>query len=171
MRGYYLLGTCYKSLAEWSDAIESFRQAVRRYEKEQDIKSMVSLSFLGLSETLLRESQYESALTTLEVLLKNYSDALDSDYPRYPFFEDGYVLDDAQFLSGICKLLLEQSKAGVAAILQTLRFYPGLTYGQSAQDLADTLILLLEREDWIGLENVVLRLLEQYLQEHGWPLE
>jgi hypothetical protein len=138
---------------------------------EQDIKSMVSLSFLGLGETLLRESQYQSALTTLEVLLKNYSDALDTDYPRYPIFEDGYILDDAQFLSGICKLLIEPTEDGVAAVLQTLRFYPDLTYGRSAQDLADTLIAIMERDDQIGLENFAMRLLEQYLLEHRWPVE
>lgn len=166
LRTYYLLGVCKRAAGDWDGAIETFRSAVRRYEEEQDRKSMVCLSFLGLGEALLRKQQYQSALTTLEVLLKNYSDRLDPDYPRYPIYEDDYVVDDAQFLGGICTLLMRRSYEGVASILETQKFYPELECGQFVEEKTEELIEVLSTADWDRLDTLARQFLEWHYQNH-----
>jgi len=166
LRNYYLLGAAKKGVKDWDGAIEEFRNAVRQYREEQDRHSMVCLSFLGLGESLIKKEQYQSALTTLEVLLKNYSRPLDSDYPRYPIFTDNHVVDDAQFLVGICHLLMKQSEDGIAEILKTERFYPQLEYGQFVNENAETLIDILGSEDWDRLDTISRRFVTSYDQTY-----
>ena len=166
LRTDFLRATARKANGDWDGAIEAFQDAVKQYEQEQDWKSMVCLSFLGLGVTLLRKGQYESALTTLEVVLRNYKKPLDADYPRYPIFEDGYVVDDAQFLGGICRLLMEQPAGGVASILETHRFYPRLEYGRFAEAEAELLIEVLESANWERMGNVAEQFLGRYFQAH-----
>jgi len=169
LRGYYLLGKCQKSREDWDGAIEMFRNAVKRYEEEQDLNSMVCLAFLELGESLLRKEQYESAITTLEILIKNYSKRLDPNYPRYPGFDDDYVVDDAQFLMGLSYLLLKQPAEGVTSMMQTSRFYPDLEYGRITDARANTLIEVLDTANWDRLEILTKTYLEQYYQNHKWP--
>ena len=166
LRTHFLLGTCLLALENWDDAIEAFRSAVRRYEEEQDYQSMVHLSFLGLGEALLKREQYESATTTLEILLKNPSHRLHADYPRYPIYWDEYAVDDAQFLTGLCKLLMRQYADGIAELIKTQRFYPDLEYGRFVEERADELIEALENSNWGEIDYLTMRFLEHYEQNH-----
>jgi tetratricopeptide (TPR) repeat protein len=171
LRSYFLTATCHKALTNWDEAIEAFRHAVRRYQEEQDYQSMVSLSFLGLGETLLRKEQYESAYTTLDVLLNNYTDPLDPDYPRYPIFQDDYIVDDARYLGGVAKLLSTHSTESIGSIMETIRYYPDLDYGRLVEEESNALIDLLRASDYDRLEGLAQRLLTQYYQAHRWPVE
>ncbi|MFH1943970.1 MAG: tetratricopeptide repeat protein [bacterium] len=169
LRSFFLRGVCEKSMEDWEGAIEMFSDAVKRYETEQDSKSMVCLSFLGIGEALIRNGQYESALTTLEIVLKNYSNRLNSDYPRYPIFRDDYIVDDAVTLMGICHLLLKHYEEGISWMLKTQRFYPGLEHGILMAESANALIDALDSKNWERLDDLVQRLLEQYFEMHRWP--
>ena len=182
LRAYYLLGVCKKALGDWDGAIEMFRNAVKRYKEEQNLHSMVCLSLLGLGETLIEKEQYQSALTTLNVLLKNYASRLDPEYPRYPIFKDNYVADDAQFLIGLATMMKADSlmkispalgvklmKRGIAFLMETQRFYPKLEYGQFVEVNAENMIELLNNKNWQQLSVVIKRFLEEYYKNHKWP--
>ena len=169
LRTYFLLGTCRKALDDWDSAIEVFGNAVRRYREEQDLNSMVYLSFMGLGEALIRKEQYESALTTLNVVLKNQTHRLDPDYPRYPSYWDGYILDDAQFLSGLCTLLMNRSEEGVNELLKTQRLFPNLEYGRFVEEKADELIEALDSSNWAKIDTLAVQFLEYYFERHALP--
>jgi len=171
LRTYFLLGTCLKALEDWDGAIEAFRLAVRRYEEEQDLHSMVHLSFLGLGAALVKKEQYESALTTLEVMLKDRSHRLNSNYPRYPIFWDEYAVDDAQFLVALTQLLMKQYEEGVASLVKTQRLYPGLSYGRYVQERADEFVEALENSDWERIDRLTRSLLDEFFQEYNQPLQ
>ena len=166
LRTYFLKGTGLLALESLDDSIEAFRNAVRRYEEEQDYQSMVHLSFLGLGEALLKREQYESATTTLEILLKNRSNRLHSDYPRYPIYWDEYAVDDAQFLNGLCKLLMRQYADGIAELMKTQRFYPNLEYGRFVEERSDELLEALENSNWGEIDYLTMQFLEHYEQNH-----
>ncbi len=164
LKSYYLLGISMKAMEDWEGAIEMFQNAIKRYEAEQDLNSMVCLSFLGLGETLLQKEEYSSALTTLEILLKNYSRQLDSYYPRYPVFEDQFIVDDAQFLIGLCHILLREFPEGVTAMMNTERFYPKLEYGQFITERSNELIDILITANWNRLDLLAKQFLQRYFQ-------
>ena len=164
LRREYLLGTAQKAAGDWDGAVETFQKAVRQYENEQDQASMVSLSFLGLGEALFRQGNYDSAITTLDVLLKNDPGSLDSRYPPYPAFEDGYILDDAQFLTGLCTLMLNHYTEGVARLLETEKFYPQLNYGQFVSDEAEQLVNALSASNGPLLGRLAGQFAQHYFQ-------
>ncbi len=166
LKYYFMVGSCYKELGKWDTAIEAFQSAIKRYEQEQDLNSMVCLSFLNLSEILLRKKQYLSALTSLNVLLKNYPNKLDEDYPRYPLFSDNYVADDAVFLIGVIYLIQNKYREGVISLLEAQRFYPDLDYGKIVAGESDSLIDALENMNWEFLENLGIEFLEAYFKDH-----
>jgi hypothetical protein len=103
-------------------------------------------------------------LVTLRALLKNYKGQLDSDYPRYPIFDDDYVIDDAQFLGGIIVLLMKRPYEGIADILKTQRFYPELDYGKFVKKEADKLIKAFESSNWERLSNLAELFLKEYFR-------
>lgn len=169
LRYYFLRGVCAKSINQWDTAIEMFRNGVQRYEREQNLQSMVSLSFLGLAEALVQEGLYESALMTLDVLLENYRDRLNANYPRYPLIEDDYIVDDAQFLAGICRTMLSHDNEGVSELMKTLRFYPQSEYGRLLGLNAEALIEVLQTANWARLDGLIQQLLNTYIINHQWP--
>ena len=166
LKYHFMVGVCYKALGKWDVAIEAFQSAIKRYEQEQDLNSMVCLSFLNLSEILLQKEQYLSALTSLNVLLKNYPDKLDEDYPRYPVFRDDYVADDAVFLIGVINLILNKYHEGTISLLEAQRFYPDLDYGKIVAGESETLIDALENMNWNFLENLGNDFLEIFFRDH-----
>jgi len=169
LRYYYLLAICKRAVGDWDGALSMFQNAVKRYESEQDEKSMVCLSFLGLGEALIMKSQFDSAITTFNVILKNYSGRLDSDYPRYPTIADGYVLDDAQLLKGICYIKMEKYMEGISELLKTYRFYPGLDYGVFIEEAAEDVIAKFKSSDFDGLMSLIQGFFDHYINEHMWP--
>jgi len=164
LKSYYLLGTSMKAIKDWDGAIEMFQNAIKRYEVEQDLQSMVCLSFLGLGETLLQKEEYRSALTTLDILLKNYSRRLDPYYPRYPVFEDQFVVDDAQLLIGLCHILMREFREGATAMMEIERFYPKLEYGQFIAERSNELIDILITANWNRLDLLAKQYLQRYFQ-------
>jgi len=184
VRLYYLLGICKKALGDWDGAIEMFDNVIKKPEEEQNLHSMVCLSFLGLGEALVAKEQYQSALTTLNVLLKRYPYHLDPEYPRYPIFKDNYISDDAQFLVGLSLMMEADSmmkvnpvlgikliKTGIVSLMKTQRFYPKLEYGQFVEANGENLIELLYNKDWRQLSVVIQRFLKEYYKNHKWPPE
>ncbi len=169
LRGYFLLGTCKKALGDWDGAIEVFRNAMKRYEVEQDLNSMVYLSFMGLGEALIKSGQFETAITTLGVVLANKTNRLESNYPRYPIYWDGYIVDDAQFLIGLCTLLMNQTDEGVAELLKTQRLFPNLEYGRFVEERADELIEAIDVSDWAKINNLTQQFLVYYFEKHDLP--
>jgi len=182
VRLYYLLGICKKALGDWDGAIEMFDNVIKKPEEEQNLHSMVCLSFLGLGEALVAKEQYQSALTTLNVLLKRYPYNLDPEYPRYPIFKDNYISDDAQFLVGLSLMMEADSmmkvnstlgiklmESGIASLMKTQRFYPKLEYGQFVDANGENLIELLYNKDWRQLSVVLRRFLKEYYKNHKWP--
>ncbi|HHS14451.1 MAG TPA: tetratricopeptide repeat protein [bacterium] len=169
LRRSYLMGLCYKALGEWSKAINSFSEAVRLVDTEMDLANMAGLSFLGLGQALVRMEQYETARVALEKLIDKYAQSLDENYPRYPAFRDGYIVDDAQYLLGLTYLLEKQYEEGVASLLRTALFYPNMQYGQLAESNTGNFIQLMQAASWDLMDNLVDRLLNNYFDEHGWP--
>jgi len=169
LRYYFLTGSCKKYIGDMDGAIASFSQAVRRFEQEQNYLSMVSLSFLGLGEAFIRKGQYETAQTTLQVLIRRYAYRLDADYPRYPIYADDYIIDDAQFLIGLAELKMERYADGVASLLKTQRFFPGLSYGDTVERLAENMIRALGEADWNELDEMALQLEDEYFENHQLP--
>ncbi len=167
LRSYYLLGISMKALRDWDGAIEMFQNGIKQYETEQDLNSMVCLSFLGLGETLLLKEEYRSAITTLDILLKNYSERLDSNYPRHPIYHDGFVVDEAQFLIGLCQIMLREFSEGVKAIMKTERYYPKLEYGQFVTERSNELIEILITANWNRLDLLAKQYLQRYFQNNG----
>lgn len=167
LRTFFLLGTCRKVLQDYDTAIEMFRNALKRYEVEQDRNSMVHLSFLGLGESLIQKEQYESAITTFDAMLKERSYRLDSNYPRYPIFWDEYAVDDAQFLTGCCTIKMSNYEDGVSMLLQTQRMYPTLEYGRFVEERAAELIGTLDNANWSRLDELADQFLAHYFRNHN----
>ena len=168
LRYYYLLGISKMDLQDWEGAIDAFREAVKRYEEEQNLNSMVCISFLHMAQALFMTGQYESAIMTLEIVLKNYADRLDPDYPRYPVFRDDYVVDDAQFLLGLSYIRMGQYREGVSRLMETIRFYPDLEYGLWTDAMAETLIETVRTANWNRLDALIDQVSLEYVNSHAW---
>jgi len=169
LKSYYLLGTCHKSLENPDDAIKAFGNAVKRYEQEQDLNSMVTLSLIGLGETLMKKQQYQNAYTTLQSLLKGYPGRLDADYPRYPIFKDNYVIDDAQFLLGLINSRMQRYPEGITDLMTTQKFFPELDLGKTVENKADRIVQILEEKNWSAMEDLILQLSDLYDRSHQLP--
>jgi len=169
LRLYYLLGVCKKEIGEWDGAIDMFSEAIKQYEGEKDYQSMISLSFMGLIESQLQKGQFQSALTTISIVLRDYQQKLDNDYPRYPIYHDDYIADDAQFLQGVCHVLLDHTEEGVVSLMKTQRFFPESEYGQYIDQKSDILIRAISTGNWARVENLTNQFLAHYLQNHQWP--
>ena len=102
----------------------------------------------------------------MNILLKNYPNKLDEDYPRYTVFHDDYVVDDAVFLTGVIHLILKEYHEGAISLLETQRFYPDLDYGKIVADESETLIDALENTNWMFLDNLGKEFLEIYFRDH-----
>jgi tetratricopeptide (TPR) repeat protein len=168
LRYYYLQGISELDLQDWEGAIDAFREAVKRYEEEQDLNSMVALSFLHMAEALFMTGQYESAVMTLEIVLQNYSDRLHPDYPRYPVFRDEYIVDDAQFLLGLCHVRMGNYREGVSRMMETVRFYPDLEYGLWTDAMAESLIETVRTANWNRLDSLIDQVSLEYVNSHAW---
>jgi len=165
LRRYYLDGICRKYNGEWDKAIEVFRKAAKQFEREQDRNSMVRLSILALGESLLKKKQYESSLKALELLQKKeYISKLSPDYPRYPIFSDMYIVDEAQFLTGVCYLALGDYERGVTEIMKTQRYYPNLDYGVYVEQHSSELIKDLIAKDKESLISITTELINDYFE-------
>lgn len=169
LKSYYLLGTCHKNLGNDDEAIKAFGDAVKRYEQEQDLHSMVTLSLIGLGETLMKKQQYQSAYTTLETLLKHYPNKLDADYPRYPIYKDNYVIDDAQFLLGLITIRMNHYQEGIDNLMTTQKFFPELEFGKIIEGKADRIVKILGDKNWSVLDDLILQLSESYDRSHQLP--
>jgi len=163
IRANYLRGVGYQGLND-SEAIASFNEAVSQV--KQDQHSIASLSYLGFAEALVKDEQYESALIALSSLLNYDHDMLSEDYPRFPIFEDQYIQDDALFLMGITQMLSKNYRDGLATLYKTLRYYPGLKYGQQADILVDEMSTALNRQDYKQLDALAQELLLSYYSQH-----
>jgi tetratricopeptide (TPR) repeat protein len=169
LRSYYLAGTSRKSLGNWDAAIADFDSAIKSIEvkNEPDVRSMDCLSALGLAESLLKNGRTYYALQILDDLLADCQSRLDDDYPRCPIFKDGYCIDDAQALSGVCLILMGRNKEGVTALLETDRFYPSLEYGRQAEKIANAAISDLQSNDTDALKALVQEFFDSYSKTHG----
>lgn len=163
---HFMLANAKKQAGDFDGALEFFNEAINQFESEQDYRSMVSLSFLSMGEILMEKRQYLSAGLTFEVLLKNHNRALRDDYPRVYLFRDQYCLDDAQFLSGLAKLLMKDYDAGVADLLQTVRFYPNLEYGQILTESMNDLLDAYKTKKLNELDSIARTLYFEYKELH-----
>jgi len=170
LRTMYLMGTCQKELGLWDDAEKTFNDALKRYKDEQNYRSMVSLSAMGLAETQIHKKQYNTAVAALELILKYDEGQLDEDYPRYPPYGDNFCIDEAQFLIGICLILSDNYESGVAEILKAERFYPSLEMGALGLNVGGSLVELLIRKDYSKLKDQAEGLLKDYFKNHSWPV-
>ena len=170
MRRHFLTATAQKQMGRWDDALASYEKAVKRFEQEQDLQNMASLSLLGMGEMLMMKRQYRAALTALDVLLTNpHSVLLEDAYPRFPSYSDFCLLDDAQFLAGLCMLQIQDPKESVHALLMTSRLYPQSVYGQLVQKESDRLVRIYQNAEWDQLEETADGLLSDYQSSHGIP--
>jgi len=168
IRSYYLRGICEKAAGNLDGAIEMFKEAVNLAE-EEDLNNMVGLSLFHWGESLVGKEEYQAARQYFETFLKNYSERLGPDYPRYPIYTDGYILDDAQYLIGLCKLMEGQHSEGIASLMKTQRFYPGLEYGREIGAQAGRLIELLKTNEFEQLDNLARQFWTAYQSTHQWP--
>ncbi|MDM7925180.1 MAG: hypothetical protein QUS35_04090 [bacterium] len=168
-RTHYLTGTAFKGLGRWDAAIAAFDSAIHSIgvAGEPVLNSIDCLSALGLAESLIRNNRNAMALQVLEDMLTHCQGRLDEDYPRYPVFEDGYCVDDAQLLVGVCLIRMARIRDGVNALLEADRFYPLLTNGRTAGGMADDLIQMLSNDDTEGLQDAAETLLDAYSEAHG----
>lgn len=165
LRQYYLLATAQKYTRNWDSAIEMYGRAIKQI-SGTDNQSMHALSLFGLSECLVQKMQYASAMTSLNTLLKNHTGQLDAQYPRYPIIEDDYIQDDAQFLLGICASLSGRYEDAIAAYMNIVRLYPGLSYGSTIETDADGLVKILREKNWEALQALSRKYLYEYNQSH-----
>jgi hypothetical protein len=169
LRTHYLTGTALKGLGRWDAAVAEFDSAIQSVEVggEPVVYSMDCLSALGLAESLIRNNRNAMAYQVLTDMLSHCQGRLDEDYPRYPIFEDGYCVDDAQLLAGVCLIRMGRTREGVTAILEADRFYPLLTNGKTAGGMADGLIAMVTNDDIEGLQATAESLLDAYSDAHG----
>ncbi len=181
LKQLYLMGLCYQSEGQWETAADTFRSAIKQYENEQDRESMVSLSFLHLAECLYQMKQCDPAIATLDIFIRNYSERLNSEYPRYPSYNDFEIVDDAQFLKAICILKKNSNERekfeenlyheGVVNLINTSRFYPDLEYGMWDDQMIEEFITALREGNWRRLDSLTDQISELYFQSHRWPIE
>ncbi|MCK5146189.1 hypothetical protein KAR48_05500 [bacterium] len=173
LRSYYLKGVAQKGVGAIDEAIATFDAAIQVSENDSKA-SMINLSFLKWAECLAIQSRYGSAVVAIEKLLEREKGALAPDYPQMPNIEDQYIVDDALFLKGLCQILNsrveERISLGIDAILSIDRFYPNLTYGFLATNIAEQLIALQTANDVEGLYSLCDELLSDYMVTHQWPL-
>ncbi|MBN1896049.1 hypothetical protein JW906_16305, partial [bacterium] len=170
IRHHYLTATAQKQMGNWDHALASYEEAVKCFEQEQDFQNMASLSLLGMGEMLMMKKQYRAALTALEVLLSNpHSILLGDEYPRFPSYADFCILDDAQFLAGLCTLQIQDPRESVHALLMTNRLYPQSVYGRLVLRESERLIRIYQNAEWNQLEEAADGLLSDYQSSHGIP--
>ncbi|MBN1783183.1 hypothetical protein JW948_18755 [bacterium] len=163
IRSDYLLGTGYKGIHD-PRAIDAFDRAVRKV--KQDKNSMMTLSYLGLAESLVRDNQFEPAQTALSSLLNFGDKILDENYPRHPIFGDRYIQDDAMYLMGLTQMASKNYDQGLATLYKTFRYFPGLKFGQRANLLVDEMQEAVGRNDYDHVDKLVQDLLLSYYAEH-----
>lgn len=171
LEAHFWTGIARKQAGDVDAALESFRQAVQQYEQEGDKRSLVCLSLLNIGEILIRKRQYDSARMTFETILKNYTGALKSDYPRFRIYRDDRCQDDAQYLLGIAQILNESYLNGLADLAGGIRYYPAQEYGLAADAAMDRLVEMAYREDWTGLREAAGSLFEAYLDAHDLSVQ
>jgi tetratricopeptide (TPR) repeat protein len=179
LHSHFLSGTSHKGLGHWDAAIGHFKQALAiidtRYRDEPAVQSIDGLAALGLAESWLMRglssgndtTSINNALLFLDDILSHPAARLDSDYPRYPVFNDGYCIDDAQLLKGITLVMAGRIDEGVAALLETNRFYSILDNGRISRSIEDRLIGLLQDGDVEGIIGLARDLLATYAKSHA----
>jgi tetratricopeptide (TPR) repeat protein len=175
LRSHYLSGVAEKSLGRWDYSIISFKNAVdigaktardQMSESALNPQNMVALSYLGIGESLIQKRDYAEAWNWLDRLTHEFPDSLEEDYPRYPVFADKNIIDDAQILKGVCRILLRDYEEGLISILETARFYSRLEYGQWTVQNATAMVGVLEQKDWNAAVSLADDLWNRYRQNH-----
>lgn len=130
LRYLYLTAICYKNLGNWNRTIEFFRRAIQI--EVPDENNMKVLSLFGLGQSLMQTSKYNAVIDTLNIIVRNYFNNLNSNYPRYPSYLDtkkdniNNIADNAQFLIGYCFAELKDYEKSFISIFKLNRFYPQL---------------------------------------------
>jgi tetratricopeptide (TPR) repeat protein len=173
LRNHYLSGVAEKELGRWDQAIVSFKNAVNKgaeaardqmSESALNPQNMVALSYLGIGESLILKKDYTEAWNWFDRLIQEFPDSLQPDYPRYPSFADKNIVDDAQMLKGICRLLLKDYEDGLVSLLETERFYSRFEYGQWAVQNSAAIVGILEQKDWSAAVSLADDLWNRYRQ-------
>lgn len=122
-RYYYQLGISYKNIEQYDTAVQNLEKSI---EYKDDQKSMLCLSYLALAECQMAVEKYEAAIETAAIIVDNYFSSLAPDYPRYPIFTDDNIVDDAQYLIGMCYQYMGQTEEACKAFAKIKRMYPDL---------------------------------------------
>ncbi len=152
---------------------DSFGQPPGLIEDDKDPYSMVALSFMGIAKSLIRLEQYSSAVRVLNAIVEKYQRPLHDKYPRYPVYYDKYIVDDAQYLLGLCRILeyTENIEDGVDAVLQTGRFFNSLEYGQTVFNKVQPIwIKYLKAGESTEIINEAKEMIDVYFDNHKWPV-
>jgi tetratricopeptide (TPR) repeat protein len=174
-RSRYLCAVAAKQEGRWDEAISQYKDVVQEIvdrakervaESALNPQSMACLSYLGIGESLFRKGETREALNWFTRLVEEFPDSLDTNYPRYPEYRDRNVVDDAQFLQGLCLVQMREYERGVTALLETRRFYPYFEYGETVGKQCVQLLEILEKKDWSALSQSVDAWIQEYNLRH-----
>jgi len=175
IRSHFLSGVGERTLGNWDGAIASFKNSVNAAaenarenmsESALNPESMVGISYLGIGESLMRKNEFRDAMGWFDRAIQDFPDSLDWNYPRHPVFPDQNLVDEAQFLKGLCCIQSRDYENGISTLLETERFYPFFDYGIRVGKMAGTLVEVLERKDWPTLLQIADDLYKGYNQIH-----
>lgn len=150
----------------------------KREEKTEAINLLEKISGYPLANYLLgkifiEQRNYVEAKRQFEALI-----AANASIPKFiylPFFEDGSILDDAQYLMGICYFNLKDPKKTLRAFAKVPRFYLNLDAGKLVNNYLNRIITYYNEgeikrwdqenwsdQDWESLREITDELQKKY---------
>ncbi len=124
-RSHYYLGLAYQNQGKHDQAAGAFADAVRASGGKS---RWADLAGLELGRSLLQLRRYDSVVAVTAAIVADYDGELDKDYPRFRYFPDGDVADDAQYLMGRAHLAAGRTSEAIAAWAAICRLYSDLDY-------------------------------------------
>lgn len=124
-RSRYYLGLAYQDQDEHAKAVEALADAVLI---SRDLPDWSDLVRFELARSLQEVGRYDSVAAVTAAITLDFDGRLAADYPRFRYFADSNVADDAQYLMGRAHLAAGRVSRAVVAWANICRLYSDLDY-------------------------------------------
>lgn len=124
-RSLYYLGLAYQDMDEDRSAADAFRDAV---EISHGWPGWSDLAAFELARSLFELDKLDSVVAVTAAITADFDGELDRDYPKFRYFPDGNVADDAMYLRGEAYLAAGRTADAAAAWAGICRLYSDLDY-------------------------------------------
>jgi tetratricopeptide (TPR) repeat protein len=117
----FLRGLCEARLGESAAALATLEPLAVQTGVERGLDWTAGLL---AAQTLYDAGRFREAIDAAQRVIDSRREKLPDDYPRYPFFDDRTLRDDAQFLIGLCYDGLDNTREALRALAEICLLYP-----------------------------------------------